>query len=458
MSVDTGIEHRYAPRGACKALFYERGAEVLISGPAGTGKSRACLEKLHMMALVNPKLRGAILRKTARSLAGAALVTWREYVIAEALRAGIVEYYGGSDSEPPQYRYPGNGSAIMIGGLDKPDKIMSTEYDVAYIQEATECTIDDWEKVASRLRNGRVRFQQLIGDCNPNVPWHFLKKRCETGAARMLESRHEDNPRLFDDGGELTEEGRAYIARLDALTGVRYLRLRKGLWVGAEGMVYEDWNPAVHVLPRFEIPASWPRYWVIDFGYTNPFVCQWWAEDPDGRLYLYRELYHSKRLVEDHARRILAAVGATSTMDTAGNVSVDRSGLREPWPQAIVCDHDAEGRATLQKHLGTVTTAARKEVEKGIQAFEARLRPAGDGRPRAFVLEGSLIERDAELDNENRPVDFVSEIVGYIWPPGVDGKPNKEEPVKDNDHSMDAARYMVAHKDLRSRAGYRTLA
>jgi len=27
--------------------------EVLLSGPAGTGKSRACLEKVHLMALMN---------------------------------------------------------------------------------------------------------------------------------------------------------------------------------------------------------------------------------------------------------------------------------------------------------------------------------------------------------------------------------------------------------------------
>ena len=34
--------------------------------------------------------------------------------------------------------------------------------------------------------------------------------------------------------------------------------------------------------------------WSVDFGFTNPIVIQWWAEDPDGRLYLYRELYRDE--------------------------------------------------------------------------------------------------------------------------------------------------------------------
>ena len=33
---------------------------------------------------------------------------------------------------------------------------------------------------------------------------------------------------------------------------------------------------------------------MVDFGYTNPFTCQWWAMDHDGRLYLYREIFHQE--------------------------------------------------------------------------------------------------------------------------------------------------------------------
>jgi hypothetical protein len=43
----------------------------------------------------------------------------------------------------------------MIGGMDKPTKIMSSEYDFIYVQEAIELTETDWENLTTRLRNGR---------------------------------------------------------------------------------------------------------------------------------------------------------------------------------------------------------------------------------------------------------------------------------------------------------------
>ena len=120
------LEHRYTPRGVCAALFEDHRPEILLSGPAGTGKSRACLEKLHLLALMNPGLRALIVRKTLASLGSTALVTWREHVATEAIAAGDVVYYGGSSEEPPQYRY-GNGSRIMIGGMDKATRVMSSK-------------------------------------------------------------------------------------------------------------------------------------------------------------------------------------------------------------------------------------------------------------------------------------------------------------------------------------------
>jgi phage terminase large subunit len=455
----------FHPRGAAAAVFECRDPEVLLSGPAGTGKSRGCLEKLHMMALLNPGMRGLIVRKTRESLGSTALVTWREHVIKEALEKGIVHFYGGSAEEPPQYRYS-NKSAIIIGGMDKPTKIMSSEYDIAYAQEATELTITDWENITTRLRNGKVTFQQLIADCNPDMPTHWLKQRCDRGDTKMIHCRHEDNPTLFTAEGVLTARGRAYIAKLERLTGVRYQRLRKGLWVAAEGLVYEDFDPAVHLFDPFPIPDSWTRWWTVDFGYTNPFVLQCWAEDPDGRLYLYREIYKTKTLVEDHARDILLQVtkvtGKVPTRSTltAKDIRDDiASGLREwtePKPRAVICDHDAEDRATLERHLSMSTSAATKTVKDGIEAVQSRLRPAGDGRPRFFLLRDAVVERDPALEDAKRPCSTAEEIVGYIWDQAP-GKPPKETPVKENDHGMDGARYMVAERDLGGRPRIRTL-
>jgi hypothetical protein len=446
-------QHRYRPRGSCEELFRYRGDEVLLSGPAGTGKSRACLEKLNALALANPGMRGLIVRKTLASLGSTALETWRRYVIPEALAAGEVDFYGGSPEEPPQYRYRRNGSRIIIGGLDRPTRIMSSEYDVIYVQEAIELHETDWESLTTRLRNGVISFQQLMGDTNPDIPTHWLKLRCDAGRTRLIDCRHEDNPTLFHPDGTLTVPGGAYIGKLDNLTGVRYQRLRRGLWVSAEGIIYEDWDPAVHLVDWFEPPDNWTRWWSIDFGYTNPFVCQFWAEDPDGRLYLYREIYRTQGLVEEHAATILSCVRkpAPKTEGRTADPKVHSDWVwTEPRPRAIICDHDAEGRATLERHLGIATVAAQKTVSAGIQAVAARLRPAGDGKPRICFMRNALVERDLALAEAKKPTCTVEEVPGYIWDTRP-GKPPKETPVKEDDHGMDTTRYMVAERDLGGR-------
>lgn len=441
------LRHAYEPWGACDEIFDIRDPEVLLSGPAGTGKSRACLEKLHIMALLNPGMRGLICRKTAATLSSTALVTWRRFVCHEALLKGDVTYYGGSTQEPAAYRYS-NGSVISIGGLDRISKIMSSEYDVVYVQEATELTEDDWEALTTRLRNWVVSFQQLIGDCNPAQPTHWIKLRCDTGRTTMLESQHEDNPILFNKDGSLTERGEDYLSKLDKLSGVRHARLRLGKWAAVEGVIYEEFEQDVHVIPaiptagepldRAGVPISWRRYWSVDFGYVNPFVLQCWAEDGDGRLYLYRELYHTHKTVDVHAKDIMAIVAPGGKW-------------REPKPSVVVCDHDAEGRAVLERELGMSTQPAHKSVLEGIEACQVRLRDPGDGRRRLYFVRNAIVKKDPELTGAGRPASTIEEIPGYVW--ATNGK---DAPVKNDDHGCDAMRYIVAERDFGIRVIYRS--
>lgn len=457
------VRHHYEMRGAAKRLFETRDADVLLSGPAGTGKSRACLEKLNFIALLNPGMRGLIVRKTMASLTSTGLVTWREKVVPEGLKHGVLHFYGGSREEPAQYRYA-NGSAVVIGGLDKATKIMSSEYDVIFVQEATELTTDDWEALTTRLRNGVVSFQQLIADCNPASPSHWLNVLCQRGDALMLHSRHQDNPLYYTPDGQLTDRGRAYIeGKLGKLTGVRRQRLLLGQWAAAEGLVYDDYDAAVHLID--ELPAAaktWRRWWSVDFGYSNPFVCQFWAEDGDGRLYLYREIYKTKTLVEDHARAILRLVRCCRECCKSKDADHDcqtckacRLEWTEPQPGAIICDHDAEDRATLERHVGMSTRPATKAVAGGIQAAQSRLRLAGDDKPRLFICRDARVERDEELGEAGKPTSTEEEISSYVWP--ADVKPDKREaPVKEDDHGMDAMRYMVAERDMGRQPRFRS--
>jgi phage terminase large subunit len=303
---------------------------------------------------------------------------------------------------------------------------MSTEYDIIFVQESTELTEDEWEALSTRLSGSRLPYQQLLADCNPAFPQHWLKRREKDGHSIMLNSFHTDNPIFYDEHGNITERGIVYMARLDQLTGVRRARLRDGLWVAAEGAIYPDWTDERNMCDWFEPPDDWRRFCVVDFGFTNPLVVQWWAVDPDDCMYLYREFYHTRKLVEDVAEEVIKA-------------------YQDYWDlEAIVCDWDAEDRATLERHLDDrPTTQAEKDVSSGIQLVQSRIR--GDKeKPRAQIvlMRDALVSIDGDLQERGKPLCTADEIPGYAWMPD-----NKELPVKIDDHGCDCMKYACAYME-----------
>ena len=418
----------YTPYGGVLALWHSRASEVLLPGPAGTGKTRGVLEKVHLYLLKYPGTRALICRKTRASMTESVLVTFESKVV----RAGC-KLDNQSRRTRSGYDYD-NGSVLVVGGLDNPDRIMSTEYDLIAVFEATETSEDDWEKLTTRLRNSRGPYHQIIADCNPAAPTHWLKRRADRGAMEVHECRHRDNPTLWDMAAQQwTTAGRRYLATLESLTGHRRARLLDGRWAAAEGLVYPEFDATIHVV--HEMPAgweSWPKLRAIDFGYVHPFVCQWWALDGDGRMYLYREIYQSRRTVADHA------------------AVINRLSMGEEY-LATITDHDAEDRATLLA-AGISSTAAQKDHRTGRDAMHNRLAIQGDGRPRMFFLAGATVEMDQELYAAKKPTSTIQEFDAYVYPKGQDGKADKEEPVKVNDDGLDAARYAAMHLDGASAA------
>jgi PBSX family phage terminase large subunit len=427
----------YKARGAARELWSCRDEEILIEGPAGTGKTRAILEKVNFCAMKYAGMRALLVRKTRESLTESVLVTFEDKVVP----AGSPVLEGASRNLRQAYKYP-NGSVIVVGGMDKSSKIMSTEYDMICCFEATELTEEDFENLTTRLRNGVMPYQQIVADCNPAGPSHWLNKRASRTMTRLL-SRHIDNPMLhvhgkwtpdrrkYINGGFWTDQGKKYIAKLNRLTGPRKLRLSQGLWAAAEGVVYDGYDPLKHIVPSFRIPREWKRIRAIDFGYRSPFVCQWWAISPDGVMYLYREIYWTERIVQEHAGYIMELTG-------------------EEQISATVCDHDAEDRATLHE-AGIYTIPAYKDIKRGIEYVQKRLQehPTGSGRmrPRLMLFKKALTEADPELDDRGHPLWTGDEFENYVWKKGVDGKPLKEEPVDEFNHGMDAMRYAVAYVD-----------
>lgn len=421
-------DHRpYKRYGAALTAWRSARREVVLSGPAGTGKSRVCLEKLHHCADKYPHARILIARKTRESITQTAMVTYEQKV----LPAGWLEerkiHFSTTDQ---QYNYP-NGSIIAVGGLDKASKIMSSEWDMIYVQEATELFEEDWEALTSRLRNGIMPYQQLIADCNPGPPTHWLKRRADRGDILMLESRHEDNP-------SVTKE---YLATLDKLTGVRKLRLRYGKWAAAEGLVYEEWNRDVHLVSRKQL-QQWQVLTAqetinrevikrvlasVDWGYTNPGVIQVYGVDGDDRAYLLKEYYRTGKTVDDYwvplAKELKKAYGI----------------------ERFICDPSEPAYIEQFNKAGLVAEKATNAIAPGINAVQARLKVAGDGRARMYVYEYALQERDEKREAAHEPYCLEQEIDAYVWPIAKNGQPVKEVPVKVNDHAMDAFRYFCQY-------------
>ena len=152
-------------------------------------------------------------------------------------------------------------------------------------------------------------------------------------------------------------------------------------------------------------------------------------------MWVYRQLYKTKQLVEDHAREIRKL----SNWGAPGG---------DPLPRAIICDHDAEDRATLERHLGLTTIPAYKNVSAGIQAVASRFRVAGDGKPRILIVRDSLVQRDPDLAEGKQPTCLEEEPESYVWDIRQ-GMKHGEQPVKESDHALDALRYLVANLDLR---------
>lgn len=412
----------YTPKGGARRLFHCKASRILMDGPAGTGKTRGILEYSHAVMDKYPGLRVLACRKTRASMTDSVLVTLETKVLG----ADHPLVLNGPSRETRREYEMANGSVMVIGGLDKPEKTFSAEYDLVLVFEAIECDTDDIELLIRTLRNGaRVidgkPIHQLIMDTNPGPQGHWLNHR-DDWLTRII-SRHEDNPYLWDDEkGRWTEAGIGYIANLDALTGHRLARLRHGRWVASEGAVYPEFDVAIHVID--EMPAgwqSWPKRRGIDFGFKDPFVCQWWALH-DGDLYLYREIYHSERTVKVHAEQI------------------NRLSSGESY-EMTVADHDAEDRATLAEN-GIDSAPATKDIAHGVDAVRTRLVKGSNGKPSIYILRSALVEVDQALVDKKRPTCTIDEMDCYIWKKHRDGI-EKDEPVDRDNHGLDTLRYVV---------------
>lgn len=165
----------------------------------------------------------------------------------------------------------------------------------------------------------------------------------------------------------------------------------------------------------------------VDWGFTNPGVIVTGLVDGDSRIYVVNQVYRTQQTIDwwvAQGKRVKAEFGV----------------------RTFVCDPSEPGHIEEFKRAGLNAVKANNDVRIGIQAVQQRLRVADDGKPRLMFLADCIESVDGSLREAGRPSRIEEEFETYVW----DIKANRrlgEEPLKENDHGLDALRYLVMHID-----------
>lgn len=397
------------------APWASRARVLLAHGGAGSGKSSFAAEKLHALLLRYPGATGLVVRKFSSSVPRSC-----GFMLQTAI-CGYAQF----NSQKRMWQYP-NGSILLYGGLaDEKQREalksigLSGGVDFIWIEEANALSLEDYQVLMTRLRGKAAGWCQIILTCNPDHANHWINKT-------IIESKP-DNADIFwanpQDNPTLKKE---YLTDLSNLTGIARDRYWLGRWVSAEGLVW-PYDPSLHLIDPVRIPAEWRRIKSIDFGFSNPAAVLWLAQAPDGDIHVYKQIYKTGMLVSDLA----TAIKNQDKIETAGSRC-----------EAIVADHDAEDRATLERE-GLRTRPAHKSVRPGLEAVSKRFASRARGR-RILIHRGSLCHPpDPALVKAHKPTHLVEELLQYQ----LDGDGKDGYPIKQNDHACDALRYGVCYLD-----------
>ena len=268
---------------------------IAFGGARGGGKSWGIRSKGTLLANRYPGIKILIVRRT--------LVELRNNHIEplKALLKGIAKY-----NQTERRFIFANGSTISFEFYDSDKdefKYQGVEYDVIFIDEATQFK-EQWLKIIAACCRGVNRFpHRIYYTCNPGGPGHAYIKRLFVDR----EFREDENPEdyvfiqsLVTENKALMEASPEYIGFLKNLPPKLKKAWLYGDWDIFEGMFFEEfrndpdhWDDHrwSHVITPFTPKRHWPIYRSFDWGYAKPFSCGWWTVDDDGTLYRIDEMY-----------------------------------------------------------------------------------------------------------------------------------------------------------------------
>jgi len=246
-----------------------------------------------------------------------------------------------------------------------------------------------------------------------------------------LEERIEDLPdtdavfQINLNGNRISRGGYISDKRIDDMISkwpeeVQATRIQ-GEFASFYGAVFKTYLRRIHVIDPFRIPKNWRRYRSFDFGFTNPFVCLWLAKDKDENWYVYREYYQAQTGIQEHIR------------------IVKRLSENENYVASYADPENAEDRNEMRK-AGIPTVIARKDVAKGIEFIQSKLKVKENGKPSLFIFRTCR--------------NTCREIPSYHYPKGTNLNNPKDIPVQKDDHTVDTLRYAICTTEKPRKKGY----
>ena len=322
------------------------------------------------------------------------------------------------------YRQGANTATILgrrvniIGANDTraADRIRGMTVAAAYIDEVTVIPENFFTMLLSRMSpEGAI----LIGTTNPDSPNHWLKKN--------YLDRLDELPSWsylhfnMDDNESLSEEYKNNIKA--EYTGLWYDRFILGKWTAAEGAIYPMFDRDKHVVPFLDLPPARMALSIgLDYGTTNPSSALTLYLGEDNRLYLTDEW----RI--DQGNRLSAMTDTElSNSFTTWLAEPHHPTSRHQFSQVFVDPAAASFKIQLHRDGVRHVKNANNDVGYGIK------------------LVASLIAAD-RLRVSDKCTGLLEEISGYRWDPKATER-GQDIPVKEDDHSVDAARYAVTSSE-----------
>jgi len=303
----------------------------------------------------------------------------------------------------------GDKTIYCLGARDEGSigPIQGKTFDLCYCNEMTLYPDNVIQMIATRLS---MPHSKLLADMNPVQPTHICKNWVDL--AEKGDKNYYSLHFSIDDNPYLTEEYKE-IQR-QTLTGLFYRRNYLGEWCLAEGAIFDFFDKNIHVVSR---PPRAAEFWIagIDYGASNAFACVLigistgkYTQD-GGHMWVEKEYYYDpkksrQKTNSEYARDLIAFFGDYSIR----SVYIDPSA--------------ASFKAEMRKN-GIHTVDADNDVYDGILTLTNVLK------------EGTL------TICKNCP-NLIREMEGYVWDPKA-SKQGWDEPLKQNDHAVDALRYAV---------------